>query len=173
MIEPPRSRSGRGRRRAELEFVEFRTSGLDGDRGYVRESIYPHLFRLHSKWVEQRIMTRTIAWIIAVPLIVSTVPSPTHSQNECWGMSAADKRACEANAASRGESSRRPARSATTRDIRDAEDFLAALPAACRRRSSYWQRSDRTVVIDIDCAGGPGSGVVEIRDGVIRSIRDK
>lgn len=64
------------------------------------------------------------------------------------------------------------AEAANPADLREAKQFLARLPPACKD-SYITERSDGTVVIHISCTSSSDSmeGLVEIKDGVVTGIR--
>ncbi|MDY7096188.1 MAG: zinc ribbon domain-containing protein [Acidobacteriota bacterium] len=61
---------------------------------------------------------------------------------------------------------------ATSSDVRQAEEFLAALPPACGQTTAS-AGSDGTITIELKCSGSSQSlnGLVRIKDGVVTDIR--
>ena len=59
-------------------------------------------------------------------------------------------------------------------DLRQAQDFISQLPAACRN-SRYAVAADGTVVINILCDKNDRSagmdGTIEIKNGIVKKIR--
>lgn len=63
---------------------------------------------------------------------------------------------------------------ANPNDLRQAQDFISQLPAACRN-SRYAVAADGTVVINILCDKNDRSagmdGTIEIKNGIVKKIR--